>query len=263
MPGSQHHRTTNHRHGTIRWRLRNGYGRHRTRITEQGKDHSKLGRWSWLRLEGKQGHHLRVVSAYCPVESIGPGTVFSQHKRYLQRCSNQKEDPRQAIYTDLGNDIEKWKEEGDKILIGIDANEDVRTGNTREFFQMMGMHEVILQTYKQLNPPATCDKNNNREPIDGIFVTRGIRITSGVYAPFNTGCPSDHRYLWIDVPYTDALGYSIPPLACPPVRRLQCKNPNLVQKYNTQLSRALATENLDTDLEKISNTASKRAGHTT
>jgi hypothetical protein len=149
------------------------------RITEQGEDHSKLGRWSWLRLEGKQGHHLRVVSAYRPVESRGPGTVFSKQERYFQRCSKRDEDPRQAFYTDLGNDIEKWKEEGDRIIIGIDANEDIRTGDTCEFFQMMGMHEVILQTYKRLNPPATCDKNNNREPIDGIFVTTGIPITSG------------------------------------------------------------------------------------
>jgi hypothetical protein len=120
---------------------------------------------------------------------------------------------------------------------------------------MMGMREVILQTHKRLNPPATCDKNNNREPIDGIFATTGIRIISGGYAPFNAGCPSDHHYLWIDVPYTDALGYSIPPHICPSARRLQCKNPKLVQKYNTQLSRALSTENLDTDLAQISNTA--------
>jgi hypothetical protein len=31
--------------------------------TAQGKDQSKLGRWSRLQLEGKQGHHLRLVSA--------------------------------------------------------------------------------------------------------------------------------------------------------------------------------------------------------
>jgi hypothetical protein len=86
-------------------------------------------------------------------------------------------------------------------------------------------------------------------------VTTGIRITSRGCAPFNAGCPSNHRYLWIDVPYTDALGYSIPPHVCPSARRLQCKNPNLVQKYNTQLSHPLTTKNLDTDLDKISNTA--------
>jgi hypothetical protein len=131
------------------------------RVMGQGEDHSKLGRWAWLRLEGKQGHHLRVVSAYLlPVKSRGPGTVFSQHERYFQQCLQQDEDPRQAFYMDLCNEIEEWKEEGDRIIIGIDTNKDVCTGDTRKFFQMIGMHEVILQTQ---NPQKTKSTSNMRQ----------------------------------------------------------------------------------------------------
>ena len=48
------------------------------RVVSQGSDPTKLGRWSWIRMEGKQGHHLPVVAAYRPVVSIGIGTVYSQ-----------------------------------------------------------------------------------------------------------------------------------------------------------------------------------------
>ena len=82
-------------------------------------------------------------------------------------------DPRQAFYDNLFDKITKWKELGDHIIVGIDANEDVRKGKTHEMFCMLGMTEIILQHHR--NPPATCNKNNNREPIDGLFLaTPGI-----------------------------------------------------------------------------------------
>jgi hypothetical protein len=56
------------------------------RVVGQGQDLSGLGRWAWIRLEGKQKHYLRVVSAYGPVSGSGhgPSTVHAQHERYLQ-----------------------------------------------------------------------------------------------------------------------------------------------------------------------------------
>jgi hypothetical protein len=70
------------------------------RVIDQGVDSSGLGRWSWLRLEGKQNHFLRVVSAYRPVVATGPSTVHAQHERYLS-LHDREEDPRSAFYTDL------------------------------------------------------------------------------------------------------------------------------------------------------------------
>ena len=50
------------------------------RVVGQGQDSTGLGRWAWMLFEGKQGHKLRVISVYRPVESIGPSTVFTQHE---------------------------------------------------------------------------------------------------------------------------------------------------------------------------------------
>jgi hypothetical protein len=220
------------------------------RVIAQGSDELNLGRWSWLLLEGKQGHRLRVVSAYRPVASIGPGTVFSQHERHLHSIGNDNE-PRAAFYSDLFNEITKWKALGDHIVVGIDANEDVRCGDTHDTFQSLGMKEILLEAHRGKSPPATCDKNTLRQPIDGIFATPGINVIAGGYSAFNAGCPSDHRYLWVDVSYKDAFGYSSPPLTNPPIRRLKTQDPKMVEIYNSRVLAAIREEKLDEDLANI------------
>ena len=105
------------------------------RVISQGSDPSGLGRWVWMRLEGKSHHHLRIVSAYRPVDSTGPGTVYEQHLRFFA-TKFRRINPRTAFYEDLFEEITKWKEAGDHLIIGIDANEDVRTGLTFETFRI-------------------------------------------------------------------------------------------------------------------------------
>ncbi len=36
------------------------------KIIDRGKDPSGMGRWVWMRMEGKEGHHVRFVTAYRP-----------------------------------------------------------------------------------------------------------------------------------------------------------------------------------------------------
>ena len=226
------------------------------RVIDQGQDGTGLGRWAWLLLEGRQGHHLRVVSVYRPVESIGPDTVSAQHRRHLFTL-HRDEEPRDAIYSDLFNEVQAWKEKGNHIILGIDANEDVRTGNTLETFRSLGMKDLILGTHGKKSPPATCAKNRNRQPIDAIFATAGIKLVAGGYAPFNVGCPSDHRFLWVDISFYDAFGHAAPPLVPPDIRRLNTGNPKLVHKYNEQVNSAMAKEGLASALFNLELTAKK------
>ena len=213
------------------------------RVIDQGQDPSGLGRWAWLLLEGKQHHRLRILSVYRPVDSVGPETVSEQHRRYLYSI-DRDEEPRDAIYKDLFQAVTEWKNQGEHIIIGIDANEDVRTGTTLDTFRALGMKDILLHTHGHRSPPATCAKNQSRQPIDAIFATAGIRLTAGGYSAFNSGCPSDHRYLWLDISYQDAFGYSSPPLVSPATRRLQTKNPKMVLHYNQKLRQTLGNEGL-------------------
>ena len=114
----------------------------------------------------------------------------------------------------------EWLEEDDRLIIRINANKDIRTGTTAEFlFQALGMREAILDKHSQSSPPATHTRNNQRQPIDGLFVTPGLKAVSTGYASFGEGCPSDHHVLGADFSAYTALGLSNAPLVHPGARR--------------------------------------------
>ena len=96
------------------------------RDLEQGEDPSGLGRWAWHKYRGKDNLTLRVVSAYRP---NGPGmggthTVYAQHLRHLLSTKDDR-DPRVAFCEDLKAQLSSWIEEGNQIIVGLDANDDL------------------------------------------------------------------------------------------------------------------------------------------
>ena len=175
-------------------------------MVDGGKNPSGLGRWAWIRMLGKEGHYVRFISAYDPCDSGGSGLVYQQHS-----CAfTDKRLPRTAILEDLAALMTVWKALGDHLILGMDANEDVRQGEVHRLLDPVGLREVILDLHKDLSPPATQNRNQKREPIDGLWATSGITITRGGYLGFGEGCPSDHCLLWFDAcffrwPWANAL----------------------------------------------------------
>jgi hypothetical protein len=227
------------------------------RVISSGQDPEKLGRWTWMLLQGKRGIRIRVVSAYRPSNSNnGTDSVMIQHYRHFKE-NNRVDDngvtvnPRSAFYEDLGKEIKKWSEEGDQIIVGIDANEDVREGQTKEFFNKLNMYESILSNHSDLNPQSTNSKSLSSRPIDGIFVSLSLTASASGYMAFGDGCQSDHRVLWIELSYEQAFGYISPPLMSAPPRRLTCAVPSRVESYNLQVKSALKKAGLIKRLDKI------------
>jgi hypothetical protein len=140
--------------------------------------------------------------------------VFQQHVRALGKNDNFR-NPRTALLEDLTSAIEEWKLEGDHIILGMDANEDVRTGEVDSYLTKVRIREVILELHCKVSPPATYNRNNKRQPIDGLWATPGITISCGGYLVVGKGCPSDHRGLWFDVEYSIAFGHRTPTLVPP------------------------------------------------
>ena len=161
------------------------------RVINTGKDPTGLGRWCWMQLQGRNGIKVRLISVYHPCDTPGATTTFQQQHRYLRK-HNSDADPRQAIYDDLYIACSEWLRLGDQLIVGIDANKDIRTGHTAEFFATLGMHEAILTRHSERSPPATHNRNHSRQPIDGFFMTPGLHVTAAGYEAFGVGCPSDH-----------------------------------------------------------------------
>jgi hypothetical protein len=108
-----------------------------------------------------------VISGYCPNPDLSdrPGKIYSQHERHL-RTINDFRDPRRAFIKDLETKLELWMTEGNLIVIGIDANDNVQTGDVNTMMCSKGLIEVHLKRHPQLPTASTCNKNNQDIPVD-------------------------------------------------------------------------------------------------
>jgi hypothetical protein len=174
-----------------------------------------------------QGHTVRIATAYRPWDSPGASTVFHQQARGLS-ANNDHRNPITALLEDLTMAITEWNAAGDHIIIGMDANEDVRQGTVHDMFAALGLREGILDKHKDKSPPATQNRNTKRQPIDGIWVSSSLQISSGGYLPFGDACPSDHRMLMIEIQYSVAFGQRPQELEKIKPKRLKTNNPRMV-----------------------------------
>ena len=170
-----------------------------SRRTDGGLDPTGLGRWAWVKITGKGGFVTVLVSSYRPTNNRrDAGSVWHQHRRYYLSQGDDRE-PISAYDHDLICTLQGWLDEGHNILLGMDANEDVRHGNLALQLQALGLQEAITTHHRRKSPPATQNRNRSRTPIDGIWATRTLAIMHAGYTAFGGGCPSDHRALWLDV----------------------------------------------------------------
>jgi hypothetical protein len=95
-------------------------------------------------LQGKDGVNVCIAAANQPVISEGPEAVNEQHYRFLQKHCKGNIDPRVAFYRDLLQIIEAWKRDSDHVILGMDENEDVQSGTTKELFWALDMKEAIM-----------------------------------------------------------------------------------------------------------------------
>ncbi|CAJ1935549.1 unnamed protein product [Cylindrotheca closterium] len=181
------------------------------RAKESGSDSTGLGRWAYVRLQGKklQAQGVMITLAWPKREGTGESTVWAQQRLYFNSIK-RKIDPRKALVDDLCKQIQKWRDEGCEVLLGIDANEDLSVNSPdsiRQRFRECGMEEAILKRHP---PTATHQRNQSNVPIDGIFTTSGVPVLAGGYYAFGEFVEADHRALWIDIDLNTALGNFTP-----------------------------------------------------
>ena len=137
------------------------------------------------------------------------------------------------MLTDLKKYIHRWKNQDEQIVLLMDCNEDVRSGNIQAFLSEVDMREAILHKHGN-DAPGT--HINGTHPIDGIFTTRSVSIQSGGYCSFDQGVQgkrTDHRCLWIDVRITTVFREKMPPLMKFCGRRVKTTDPRIVERFNS------------------------------
>ena len=219
------------------------------RVMECGKDSRGLGRWVWTRYHGRSGVNVRFVTAYRPVlNRQGVQSVWNQQKGYFEGIKDDR-CPRQIFVDDLCKEVEGWLEAGDQLVIGMDANDDVRRSTLKSRLEKLGLVESITSRHG-LNGPPTYDRGS--APIDGLFVSRTLR---GLKCGYD-GFVWDHRLLWIEIPLTIAFGHDVPPIIKAKARRLKCEDPRVVKRY----LEAYKADILQFDMMGLAKRLQERAG---
>ena len=118
----------------------------RRNIIGCGVDTRRLGRWAWTRYKGKDQISTRVISAYRPGTNAGAHTVHSQQRSYFDN-RNDGRLPRDSMLSELCDEIQKWQNDGDNIILMMDANEHVGNERMTQMFGDIGLKEAILSKH--------------------------------------------------------------------------------------------------------------------
>ena len=204
-------------------------------MKNSGKDESGLGRWTMMVVQG-DGIRTRVVCGYNPCKSSQVGgkpssTTYAQHRRYL---ITKKKDtttcPRTLFMTDLVNQLKKWRQDGDRLVVCLDANDHIYRGAIGRALtdsDGLDMKEVIKDyTGSELGPTYF----RGSMPIDGIWATQDIQIANACVMPAGYGI-GDHRLFVVDMISSSVVGEDRPKIQRPAARRLTTRLPGVAERY--------------------------------
>ena len=200
----ERHQTSWHRTGGCAITVSSPF---RDRKVDSGWDLHGLGRWCWFCFFRKGGGFTRVISAYFPCSNdTTEGTAWRQQLRHF-RNSGVPGDPCDLFINHFLTEVQSWLDVGDHLVLGIDANSDVRHGKLRHCLADHGLFETIC-SHHMPTPPPTYNRNKQGTVIDGIFCTPDIEIQQCGFLPFDSplGAFSDHRLLWVDITNASFVG---------------------------------------------------------
>jgi hypothetical protein len=150
--------------------------------------------------------------------------------------------------------LKKWREQGDRIIVCIDANEDIyrkSIGKTLTDEEGLNMREVVGDfTGQRLG--ATYFRGS--KPIDAIWATPDVEVVGACVMPAGFGV-GDHGLFQVDFRATSLVGAAPPKIVRVPSRRLNTKIPRVEQKYNQLLETQFVEHRMNTRLLKASDSS--------
>ena len=122
---------------------------------------------------------------------------------------------------DLLDAIKQWRSQGDRIILMIDANENVLTGQLADSLRAdeVGMVEAV---HSRTPGPGPKTWFRGKESIDGIWISNDLVCKGTSYLPFHADL-GDHRPVCIDLTISSVLGTNLPKIVPTKARRLNSK----------------------------------------
>ena len=227
-------------------------------VKNTGVNYRKLGRWSWMLLEGEPGHRTRIVQVYSVGnnKSTELGSVYKQSLRCIQTNDlRSRSDPRRPItpkdlqIVDLLEQLRTWKKQGDQMVVMMDANNHNLTGSFGKAIGSQkwdtGLEEVSHRVWGDVTPNTYI---RGREPVDWVWASSTLEIVDFKILPFQSSV-GDHRGMVFDIMMRSLLGRYEAQVVKAGCRRLISSNQGSLSRYNAifedQVRRHKLKERLD------------------
>jgi len=149
----------------------------------------------------------------------------------------------------LATTIQEWQDEGDRIILLADMNNDVSGSTFQEFCRTTNLVEAIHSLHGRAKVPT---HQRGSTAIDGIFMSPSLlEAAHGGFLCFGKVTISDHRAVWLDV-LAASFGFDCPNQVTRSAgRRLKCEDPRIVSKYNTTLNHFIQEHNLIAKIQQV------------
>ena len=170
-------------------------------------DSDPLGRFSWMRLQGKRDEGILVISAYrtCHTKSDNPGPWTAWYQQYsgLRTRGVTNPESRHLLLDDLADLIAEHRNEGYRPILMWDANEDWikrshkhQGDRLKDFMTSTQLIDPFFEKFK--SAPRTYVESNNR--LDYIMIDPALlpAVRRIGYLSNTEANMSDHVLAYID-----------------------------------------------------------------
>ena len=228
-------------------------GRETSRLLASGSDPTGLGRWSWQLLRGKNGRKIRIYSAYCPVLNTGSESVYTQHLTYFDAQQLHDPSPRRLFIQQLQEDITNAQTAGDLIVLGIDANHDLKAPNEfTEMIQRLRLRNPFLELIQKGHGPMPPTRIPGTRVIDSIYISEGLQYkAAGCLGSEMLPNATDHSCLWMDFETLRLFGHKVPTFIPPKAQRLQPGRPDVVTEFQDAVHRIVTLRRVPQRIQKF------------
>ncbi len=200
------------------------------------KDATGLGRWSIMLLKG-EGVQTCITCGYNPCinrQSDNQTSYQQQQRFFIMHKKDHWTCPCTKFCEDLIQLLKTWRAAGDRIIVCLDANEDIykkAIGKALTKEGVLAMKELVgSYTGKKIGPTFF----QGQLPIDGIWATSDITIANACIMPTGYGI-GDHRLFVIDIHTSTLIGTAPPRARRAASRRLNTCFPHVAKKYAASL----------------------------
>jgi hypothetical protein len=197
------------------------------RIKDRGSD--QMGRWTWIKLVGKNQRLVTVISAYqvCTRPTNKTGTTAYHQQECLLRLRGVKNaNPRKYFQRDLNEFIRICKTRTESVILVGDFNEPLtEKSSMAKIAANHGLVDILFQRNSHLQEPPTYARGSNR--IDYALLSPDLvgAVQLCGYEPFQQRIKSDHRGLYIDFNTSMLFGNDTQTLGPAALRDFTAKSP--------------------------------------